>query len=247
MARGLLALALAAGLSVAVSQAGAAVTFTGVSGSRAASATFDIVGGNLEVVLDNTSSADALVPVDILTAVFFNLSGSTALSPQSATSQGPTFLSSTQINVAGTNVGGEWAYATFSDAQLPGINAGISSTGVNLFGSGNFSGGNLAGPDSVDGLQYGITTTGDNSSTGNGGLASKEVTKHAVKFVLTVPSGFSLSQISGVLFQYGTSLSEPRVPSDPSAPPPPGVPEPATLLLAAMALLGATAAQRRRA
>src|SRR5262249_52759787 len=49
------------------------VTFTGSSGSLAASATFDdSVAGTLKVTLTNTSSADVLVPANVLTAVFFS-------------------------------------------------------------------------------------------------------------------------------------------------------------------------------
>ena len=53
----------------------APITFSGSSGTRAASVTFDTSGTNLIVTLTNTSAFDALVPIDILTAVFFSLAG----------------------------------------------------------------------------------------------------------------------------------------------------------------------------
>src|SRR5262245_20520295 len=57
------------------------VTFTGSGTSAAsganlsASATFDVVGGNLTVTLTNTSNDDVTVQGDVLTAVFFSVSG----------------------------------------------------------------------------------------------------------------------------------------------------------------------------
>lgn len=237
-----------AGCLLLASPAWSAVTFSGSSGSRQASATFDIVGGQLEVVLDNTSGADSLVPVDILTAVFFNFSGNPAnLAPVSATALGATYLNGLQVQPAGTNVGGEWAYGGgISNGQLPGINAGISSVGLGVFGNPNFNGPNLRDPFALNGLEYGLTSAGDNVATGNGGLLGNEVTKHSVKFLLSIPVGFNLSQISNVVFQYGTDLSEPRLPGPPGGGGSNDAPEPASLLLAALALGGLTLASRRR-
>lgn len=224
-----------------------ALTFTGNSGARSASASFDIVAGKLQVVLTNASTADALVPVDVLTGIFFSFSGNPALlAASSATALGSTYKNGVLVNGAGTNVGGEWAYSGALGGSAPaGVNAGISSSGLGIFGNGNFGGPDLAGPPggAVDGLQYGITTAGDNVATGNTGILGDEVTKNSVKFLLTIPGGFSLSQISNVLFQYGTSLSEPRITSDKIN----GTPEPASLLLAAAALLATTLVVRRRA
>src|SRR6476661_4284267 len=82
------------------------VLFTGSSGGLAATASFDIVGSQLEVVLSNTSTGDVLVPSDALTAVFFNIAGNPLLTRNSATSGGPTYLGSTNVSGAGTMVGG---------------------------------------------------------------------------------------------------------------------------------------------
>src|SRR5262249_10093584 len=147
--------------------------------------TFSITDGStLTVTLTNTSTADVFVPTDVLTAVFFDiqnvppltLSPSTAmLAPGSTVYYGPT---------NGGDVGGEWAYAETSLAE------GVSSSGFGLFGAGNFGDANLQGPVGVDGLQYGITSAGDDVSTGNtpvtGGNA---LIKNSVVFTLTVGSG----------------------------------------------------------
>jgi hypothetical protein len=192
----------------------------------------------LTVTLVNSSSRDALVPTDVLTAVFFSLAcDGPDLTPISALMYGyggksdklvvngqtiidrpaQAYTSGTNyetIDVPDGNVGGEWAYAR-TDVTPPGPgNHGISSAGYDVFGAGNFGGANLAGPEAVNGLQYGISSLGDNPSTGNGGLNTPLV-KNAVVFTL---SGFTgnLSDITGVRFQYGTSLDEPflYVPAD---------------------------------
>src|SRR6186713_256894 len=76
---------LAAGLTISATQpASAAVTVTSTNGTLAASAQFDTVAGNLRVVVTNTSVADALAPIDILTAIFFDLFGNPTLSTISA-------------------------------------------------------------------------------------------------------------------------------------------------------------------
>jgi len=86
----------------------ASVIFSGTNGSLAASATFDVVGGNLLVQLTNTSSSDVLVPADVLSAVFFDVVGSPTLTRVSA------FIAPGSGVVNGTapggDVGGAWAF-----------------------------------------------------------------------------------------------------------------------------------------
>ena len=249
-----LACAALAAMSIAQT-ASAAIFFTATNGSNlTASATFDIVGGKLQVVLNNSSAFDVLVPSNVLTALFFNLSGGASqlgVAGGSATSNGPTFLNGAQVNTAGTNVGGEWAYAGVSSVILgAGTNAGISSSGFGLFGDANLNGPDLAGPPggAVDGLQYGITSTGDNLATGNGGVANNEITKHSVIFLLNFAPGFSLAQISNVSFQYGTALGDPRNTCTVNCGGPPAneIPEPGSAALAGLALLAAASVRRRK-
>ena len=246
-----LACAALAAMSIAQT-ASAAIFFTATNGSNlTASATFDIVGGKLQVVLNNSSAFDVLVPSNVLTALFFNLLGGAStlgVAGGSATSNGPTFMNGAQVNTAGTNVGGEWAYAGVSSVILgAGTNAGISSSGFSLFGNANLNGPNLSGPVAVDGLQYGITSTGDNLATDNGGVT--EITKHSVTFLLDFAAGFTLAQISNVSFQYGTTLvKEPRIICTVNCGGPPAneIPEPGSAALAGLALLAAASVRRRK-
>lgn len=213
------------------------IVFSGSSGTRSASASFEVVGGNLQVVLTNTSTSDALVPTDILTALFFSYSGD--LAPVSASLNGSTVsLGGTVIAVPDGNLGGEWAYGPVS---LFGANSTISSSGLSSpVSQPNFGGINLAGPDALDGLQFGITTAGDDLATGNGGIMGNQLVKNSVTFLLSsATQTFSLDSIGNVWFQYGTSTSEPGYGGQCSLNCQ-QVPEPATLtlLLAALGMLG---------
>lgn len=208
------------GLAIAASSAQAAVTFNFSSGGRSAQAVFDTSGSNLLITLTNTSNADALVPTDILTAVFFNVSGgSISLSPVSAVlNAGSSIVGKagavpSPATEPGSVVSSEWAYK--GGISGPGSSSyGISSTGIGIFGPGDRfnTGANLQGPTSPAGLQYGITTAGDDPSTGNGDYNGNALVKNSVVFTLSgLPSGFNLSRITDVTVLYGTSATDPFI------------------------------------
>ena len=215
-------------------------TITHVFGTRSASVSFEALGTDLVVVLTNTSANDALVPVDVLTAVFFDLQGAGALGSGSAVLSGGSSVSyDPDGQPAGGVVGGEWAYAEGLAGAPLSATRGISSAGFGLFGGPTFPGANLAPPAAIDGLQYGILPAGDLVGTGNGGITgSGGLINNQVTFTLTglnpafIPSA---STISNVSFQYGTALSEPNS----------VVPEPTTLLALGTGLVALGAARRR--
>lgn len=241
MQRGLyLAVAAAGSTLMMTAQAGAGVTWTGTASGRSASADFSVVAGQLVVTLDNTAATDTMVPTDVFTAIFFNITGS----PMSLTRVSGVLGAGAQVyydadgQPAGGVIGGEWAYVSGISGAPGGRSYGISSTGVGLFGPGDlFPGPNLAGPASPDGPQYGLLTTGDDPLTGNGGITGSDgLIKHSAVFTLGgVGADFDLARVKDVWFQYGTDLSEPGFP---------GVPAPGSA--AVLGLAGLTAARRRR-
>jgi hypothetical protein len=188
-----------------------AVIFVGSSGNLSASADFSIVGGNLQVILTNTSMNDVLVPSDVLTAVFFDWPPSNpSLTRISAVlNTGSTVLFGSTD--PGYVVGGEWAFKS-GLSGAPGSSAlGVSSAGFGLFGPSDvFPGTNLQGPADPDGLQYGITSAGDNPATGNTPVTgTNALIKNSVVFTLGgLPVGADVNTITNVHFQYGTSLTE---------------------------------------
>jgi len=200
-----------------------AIVFTGSSGGLAASATFSVneATDTLTVTLANTSSADVLVPADVLTAVFFNVSGNPLLTSTTALlPAGSVVVNDTPTTV----VGGEWAYS--NGLNQFGANSGISSSGFGIFGNPTFTGPDLDDPLAVNGINYGILSAGDNIATGNSAVLSEPFVKNQVVFTLT---GFTLTEaaISNVTFQYGTSLNGTPggEPSFPGETPTPSVPD----------------------
>jgi hypothetical protein len=184
-------------------------------GNRSAQAIFEVNGANLFITLANTSILDVTQPVDVLTALLFNLNytdgSAVTLSPLSAlmaphSGSNVTFDARTiDANLAGKtcegavnvvsgagcttsdNVGGEWDYVSGAfTGSFSGFTKGIGSAGLDLFGEADFGGTNLEGPTAVNGGQYGITSAGDNPNTDINGNGYNPVTQNAVQFKLAL-------------------------------------------------------------
>lgn len=205
---------------------------------------FEDVGNQLTVTLTNTSTADVLVPVDVLTGVFFN-SNDLVLGRVSALLAGGSSVAFGSDN--GGDVGGEWAYVSNAAGLGGGVtqNSGISSSGLGLFGPPDrFPGINLQGPDSPDGLQYGLTSALDNLGTGNAPVTGgNALIKNSVVFTLSGWNGGDVANaISNIRFQYGTALNEGDFPGIPDV----HAPEPASMMLTGTGLLALASSIRRR-
>jgi hypothetical protein len=198
----------------------ASVTFSASTNDLAASATFDTSGSSLIVTLRNTSLFDVLAQNRILTAVFFDVDGP-LLSLTPGTGSAVLDFGSV-VHFGGTDpggvVGGEWAYLSGISGQTQfGQNYGISSSGFGIFGGANFPGTDLSPPPALDGVNYGITSAGDNMTTGNlAVIGGRPLIQNSVVFTLPgLPLGFDPSAlIKNVTWQYGTSLNS----DDPNEP-----------------------------
>ena len=257
----------ATALLASVQTANAVATFTGSgtvgSNSVAAEADFSLSGSTLTILLSNTSSPDGHkeTPTNTLSGLAFDISGqSTKLTPQSATASSIFQAGLCSDGCATTNVAGEWGYqfnkVGISQDNLVG-GAGYVTTGlthnIGNFGPNGTAGTNLDDPNSLDGINFGIIA--NNTSDGlNGGLHEPLIQNSLTLTLSNLPSGFSLDDISNVLFLYGTQLGEGSIPGEcveatqcnPGGGPGPGVPEPATLFLLGSALLGYGAMRRRQ-
>jgi hypothetical protein len=230
-------LAVAVILSIPIFAHAALFTFT--SGDHSAALNITSSGWTLTMALTNTSTAATSQPIDLLTAVFFDFSGTASLTSMSANiasgsaySMGDPTKWFAPASWDGKNVGGEWAYGSGLSGIPNGATFGISSTGLGIFGAPTFNGPNLAGPEAVDGGQFGIASAGP--FTPNGGLSKDAVVTNSVIFTLTGFSGDVERAFSNVYFQYGTSLA--------STP----VPEPGTMILLGTGLIGLAGYGRKR-
>ncbi|MBI5866351.1 MAG: PEP-CTERM sorting domain-containing protein [Planctomycetes bacterium] len=207
---------IAVGLSAIPAGWADSVTMSASDGALAASATFESSGADLIVTLTNTSTFDVVDPPGILTCLFFDVNGPLLnLTPVSAV-----LGSGSTVLFGGTDpgdvVGGEWEWEESFGSPAPHNSTyGIGSSGLGIFGAGEmFPGTNLQGPANVDGLQYGITSAGDDAATGNAAVTgSNALIQNSVVFTLSgLPLDFDVNTITNVNWQYGTSPTEPNIP-----------------------------------
>jgi hypothetical protein len=222
-------LAHAASLSFSVNGTNSA---TGTSLLGWANFVFDPNTNKLSVQVIN-GSGNAVATTDVLGAVFFkNTQGGIVFTPLNAKMT----ANSTLWNPPGSyNLGKEWQFRT-GIAGPNSTNTGIAS---NTYG-GLFSTGNFASPgNSVSGLNYGIAN--GIASNASNAVKTAVLVQNEMTYDFSVSSGFTLDSIKDVYFQFGTSLTGPRLFATLS------VPEPGTVaLFASMSMSGLAVGLRRR-
>jgi hypothetical protein len=147
------------------------------------------------------------------------------------------FKHDTDLTPGSGIISGEYSYLGGGPTLMWGGEQGLSAVGYGVFGPGNrFPGGNVADQGNPPGgLDFGLSSAGDDPTTHNGG-ANRALVKNSVIFTLGgLPAGFNpLVDVTNVTFQYGTNMEEPHI----------TVPEPASASLLVTA--GAVLLLRRR-
>ena len=225
-----------------------ALTFTGAGPGNnpgqtlQASATFVVSNLELVVTLSNDATFDPNDAPDILTGVFFAIEGDPALTPVSAmVGPGSLMIDHRPLSGFTGDVGSEWAYRNSLTGAPLGANEGVSSTDLKWFGKKNlFPGRNIPGAGSLNGVAFGLTTLFDSPGNDRSNIKNQSLIENSAVFTFSgLSEGFALADISGITFQYGTSLKQPELTGVTV------VPEPTPIMLVA-AGLGLLALTRRK-
>jgi hypothetical protein len=213
-----------------------------------ASATFALTNSDLVVTLANTSPSNPNDPSDILTGVFLSIAGDPKLTPVSVgLGTGSSIINFRLPQEFDGSVGRVWSYRNDLIRAPGGDNEGISSTSLKWFRPRYlFPGERLPGSGSLSGVRFGLTTLNDLPGNDDNALKRRALIDSSVVLTFSgLPSGFTLSDISNVKFQYGdkvTAASEPlgELVSVVS------VPEPSTILLTVSGLATLFFVKRRK-
>ena len=209
---------LLAGLATSAPAAPIVFNATGTNGTSgnalSASASFDIVGTTLTVVLTNNNNVS--VPSDVLIALLWDMGDNTTIlsnfdaDVSAGSTPNPQDLDSTGGN-------GEWKYA----ANAAGLSGVTQHYGVSTAGLGIFAGGG--------GQQFNWGLINGRNANANPAVNGGTFIDNSATFTFTIPANFT-GTISNVRFQYGTALNEPSIicatpqctPSDDTETPEPG-------------------------
>ncbi len=183
-------------------------SFTNPASSQTdtAEAVFSVSGQELTLVLTNTSTFGQYQNPDVLSGLFFNISGSPALTGVSATASGLV----DPATAGPQDVSHAWAFEqsasgyTGGAATLQQTRYGVAAAGFSSlspsFGKSGFGSGKA---DNTQGLDYSIVGPDFRSIKGNG---AGTLVEDSVTFLFSgLPQSFSLSDISDVVFAYGTA------------------------------------------
>ncbi|MBN3897059.1 MAG: PEP-CTERM sorting domain-containing protein [Nostoc sp. NOS(2021)] len=225
----------------------------GTSAALAAKAVFDdSIAGQLTLTLTNTGPG-ASVPSDVLTGIFWDYAGSPLTNLNLSSAKAPTVITNnvtTGTNVDLTKVGGnksvEWGFAKTTASSGLGGASGVANPvtqhyGLATAGFGISPGFGLSGGQQFN---YGIITGYDSS---NPAVSGGTFVNNSATFVFSgLPTGFDLTKIQNVRFQYGTSLDEPSTYYIAPPPPPKRVPESGTTAALGLFAVGALRVAKKK-
>lgn len=217
---------------------------------------FQVVAGNLQITLENTTLSQPTSTKQILTGVLFDIGGSgSALGMQSAAAldgivnAGSTTPGSIGLNICAPGIGGTALGNTCGSTLVGGWQAGYWSGGANTtLGYTQRYGIGTAGLGLFNGGQVGSANYGIVSSLGttvlDGLTGMQPYTYKRATFSLYGGSALDGITISNVQALYGTDLADIQPPN--VVPPAQVVPEPAAVGLLGLGLLGLGWGRRKR-
>jgi hypothetical protein len=208
-----------------------------------ASATFTVSNLDLVVDLSNDATFDPNDDEDILTGIFFSIDGAPHLMPVSAMVGDDSLVIDHKLPVGfDGNIGTQWAYQSTLKNAPQDANEGISSTSLKWFKSKDeFPGPKLKGAAGFGGISYGLTTLFDTPVNNRGNIKNDALVQNDIVFTFAdLPPNFSVSEISNITFQYGTSVKAPELFILNQT-----IPEPSPLALVTLAILSLPAIMRR--
>ncbi|MEH2281498.1 MAG: XDD4 family exosortase-dependent surface protein [Nostoc sp.] len=224
----------------------------GTSAALGATAVFDnSIAGKLTLTLTNTGPG-ASAPSDVLTGLFWDYAGSPLTNLTLSSAKAPTVITNnvtTGTNVDLTKVGGnkvEWGFAKTTASSGLGGAAGVANPVTQHYGIGTAGFGISPGFGLSGGQQfnYGIITGYDSA---NPAVSGGTFVKNSATFVFSgLPTGFDLSKIQNLRFQYGTALNEPSTYYIAPPPPPKKVPEPGATVALGLFAVGALRVAKKK-
>jgi hypothetical protein len=246
-----------------------AISFTGSSGTLAASVTFTTIATgvntfDLQIALKNTSLVTPTSPPDVLTGLFFNFAGNPNLVPTTAAGAKAALvdvgssvvqsngIGNTTIYGAGQNVGSELAYRDQANLYL-GARYGISAAGLGIFGGSDLLctvGASNCAPSALnegvggappDGLAFGIVPAAFTGAGTNGGVTGRSLIDSTVIIRLSGLSGSTAGDLSHVFSNIWFTYGTAQGEGQFT------VPEPSTLALLGLGAFALLALRRRRA
>jgi hypothetical protein len=228
-----------------IASASLASSFTGSTTTGgvydSAEADFVSTAGGLQITLINTSSAATPDITNLLTGLTFTSTG-TETGGGAVVGPGSFFVTGSGTNMVkaaagGTDVSSQWGYGTGS-----GNTKIVESSGV-------FNNVKSFQNTTLDGGAYGLLSLA--TSALSPGLSNSNHQPLIMNSVVITLPGLDASNISNVVFYYGTGNGEPTAPGTPVPPgtPPGAVPEPASLAvwgLISAATAGAVAMRKQK-
>ncbi|MFN6488101.1 MULTISPECIES: XDD4 family exosortase-dependent surface protein [unclassified Nostoc] len=224
----------------------------GTSNALSATAVFDnSIAGQLKLTLTNTGPG-ASAPSDVLTGIFWDYAGS-PLTNLTMSSAKATSLITNNVTTTGTfdltKVNGnkvEWGFAKTTASSGLGGATGVANPVTQHYGIGTAGFGINPGFGLSGGQQfnYGIITGYDSA---NSAVSGGTFVKNSATFTFSgLPTGFDLTKIQNIRFQYGTALNEPSTYYIAPPPPPKKVPEPSATVALGLFAVGALKVAKKK-